>query len=62
MSDSVKIESGLFPVSAKEVEDKIVVIRGMPVIADADVAVLYGVETQRVNGAVKNNPDKFPLH
>lgn len=62
MSDSVKKESGLFPVSAKEVEDKIVVIRGMPVIADADVAVLYGVETKRVNGAVKNNPDKFPLH
>ena len=62
MSNSVKKESGLFPVSAKEVEDKIVVIRGMPVIADADVAVLYGVETKRVNGAVKNNPDKFPLH
>ena len=27
---------------------------------DADVAVIYGVETKRVNEAVKNNPDKFP--
>ncbi len=29
-----------------EVEDKIVEIRGIPVIADADVAALYGVETR----------------
>ena len=27
---------------------------------DADVADLYGVETKRINEAVKNNPDKFP--
>jgi hypothetical protein len=26
----------------------------------SDVASLYGVETKRVNEAVKNNPDKFP--
>ena len=25
-----------------------------------DVAGLYGVDTKRVNEAVKNNPDKFP--
>lgn len=25
------------------------------------VAALYGVETKRVNEAVRNNPDKFPL-
>ncbi len=36
------------------------VIRGMEVIADADVAALYGVETKHVNQAVRNNPDKFP--
>lgn len=34
--------------------------RGMEVIADADVAALYGVETKDVNRAVRNNPDKFP--
>ena len=45
-----------------EVEAKIVEIRGIPVIADADVAALYGVETRRVNEAVRNNPEKFPPH
>lgn len=35
-------------------------IRNQKVIADADVANLYGVETRRINEAVRNNPDKFP--
>ena len=43
-----------------DVKESIVVIRDVPVIADADVANLYGVETKRVNEAVRNNPDKFP--
>ena len=60
MSNSKK-KSDVFPVSIKDVEDYVVVIRGVPVIADADVAALYGVETKRVNEAVRNNPDKFPL-
>lgn len=42
------------------VENKIAVIRKHQVIADADVADLYGVETRRVNEAVRNNIDKFP--
>lgn len=46
----------------KEVEDKIAVIRNQEVIADADVAALYGVLTKEVNQAVRNNPDKFPMH
>ena len=60
MSNIVQKESGAFPVSIKEIENKIVVIRGMEVIADADVAALDGVETKYVNRAVRNNPDKFP--
>ncbi len=43
-----------------DVNNSVVIIRDMPVIADADVAALYGVETKRVNEAVRNNPDKFP--
>lgn len=35
-------------------------LRGQQVIIDADVAALYGVETKRINEAVRNNPDKFP--
>lgn len=42
------------------VVDKIMEVRGQYVIIDSDVAELYGVETKRVNEAVKNNPDKFP--
>ena len=44
----------------REVEEKVLNIRGQDVILDRDVAVLYGVETKEVNQAVKNNPDKFP--
>jgi hypothetical protein len=44
----------------QRVESMILVIRGVNVILDADVADLYSVETKRINEAVKNNPDKFP--
>ena len=44
----------------EEVENKIAVVRKHQVIADADMAKLYGVETRRVNEAVRNNLDKFP--
>ena len=47
-------------VKYEQVKDRIIVLRGEPVLLDADVAQLYGVETKRVNEAVKNNPDKFP--
>ena len=47
-------------VKYEEVKDRIITLRGVPVLLDADVAQLYGVETKRVNEAVKNNPDKFP--
>ena len=38
----------LNPKLLTDVRKSIVVIRGIPVIADADVASLYGVETKRV--------------
>ena len=41
-------------------ENKIIVIRDKQVILDRDVAELYGVETKRINEALKNKPDKFP--
>ena len=42
------------------VQRSIVTVRGQQIIIDADVAHLYGVETKRINEAVRNNPDKFP--
>lgn len=56
----VRHTTELSPDLLTDVRECIVVIRDMPVIADADVANLYGVETKRVNEAVRNNPDKFP--
>lgn len=47
-------------VNFKDVEKALLEIRGQRVLLDKDVAKLYGVETKRVNEAVKNNPDKFP--
>lgn len=47
-------------VKYEQVKDKILTLRGQQIILDCDVAKLYGVETKRVNEAVKNNPDKFP--
>ena len=43
------------------VQDKIIQFRNQDVIFDYDVAELYGVETKRVNEAVRNNPEKFPV-
>ncbi|MDR2912979.1 MAG: ORF6N domain-containing protein [Alistipes sp.] len=47
-------------IKLSEVDDKIITLRNQKVILDRDLAVLYGVQTKRVNEAVKNNPDKFP--
>ena len=47
-------------VKLNDVNSKIITIREQKVILDSDVAALYGVETKRINEAIKNNPDKFP--
>src|ERR1035437_2078607 len=51
MSDIIKFEN---------LQDRIIELRGQSVLLDTDVAEIYGVETKRINEAVKNNPDKFP--
>ncbi len=43
-----------------EVQSKIYTIRGMQVMIDKDLAELYGVETKRLNEAVKRNSERFP--
>ena len=47
-------------IGTKEVEARVIELRGKKVILDRDVAELYGVETKRINEAVRNNPEKFP--
>ena len=38
----------------------IYLIRGQKVMLDSDLAILYGVETRRLNEQVKRNIDRFP--
>ena len=59
IEEQINIKSG-GELVVQRVESMILAIRGVNVILDADVAYLYGVETKRINEAVKNNPDKFP--
>ena len=51
-------EKGMIPY--QDVEKRVIVIRDQRVLLDCDVALLYGVQTKRVNEAVRNNPAKFP--
>ena len=48
------------PLDVKIIQERILEIRGQKVLLDQDVALIYGVETKRINEAVKNNPEKFP--
>ena len=47
-------------ITLDHVQSRIVKIQGRNVLLDSDVAMLYDVETKRVNEAVRNNLDKFP--
>jgi len=51
MSVSVPVES---------VENKILLIRGIKVMLDKDLARLYGVSTRRLNEQVRRNLKRFP--
>jgi hypothetical protein len=44
----------------KNILEKIIILRGYKVILDRDLALLYGVETKRLNEQVKRNIDRFP--
>lgn len=44
----------------ERIESLIYNIRDKQVMLDSDLARLYGVETKRINEAVKNNVEKFP--
>lgn len=43
-----------------KIENLVYEVRGVEVMIDSDLAMLYEVETKRINEAVKNNLDKFP--
>lgn len=47
-------------VSIDNVKGCLMTVRNQPVLLDCDVAKIYGLETKRINEAVRNNPEKFP--
>ena len=52
--------SSTSPVLLPRIESRIVVLRGLRLMIDADLAALYGVTTKRLNEQVKRNADRFP--
>ena len=42
------------------IKSRILTIRGVQVMLDRDLAVIYGVETKALNQAVKRNAERFP--
>ena len=47
-------------VVASRIESRILIVRGLRVMVDADLAELYGVPTKVLNQAVKRNASRFP--
>lgn len=54
--------SEVVDVSTERIQNLIYVVRGRQVMIDSDLAMLYNVETKRLNEAVKRNIDRFPSH
>ena len=54
MSDSLE------PMGEALIEPRLLRIRGMRVVLDADLARIYGVKTSRLNEQVTRNRDRFP--
>ena len=52
--------SPLIPVSDTDIQSRILTVRGVQVMLDSDLALLYGVTTKRLNEQVKRNAARFP--
>ena len=57
MADEIKTPN---KTSVMSIENRILSIREQQVMLDRDLAELYGVETKRLNEAVKRNIERFP--
>ena len=45
----------------EQIEKKIFILRGMKIMVDSDLSILYGVQVGALVRAVKRNSDRFPL-
>lgn len=46
--------------SPENIGPRLIMLRNQPVLLDRDVASIFGVETKRINEAVRRNYEKFP--
>ena len=53
-------ESAIVLSNEVTIRDLIYTVRGMQVMLDSDLAMLYGVETQAINQGVRRNMERFP--
>ena len=53
-------EKGELTLSQYDIEKLIVTVRGEQVLIDRDLAMIYGIETKRLNEQVKRNIARFP--
>src|SRR3989442_9844565 len=56
----LRIRSPMNDLELAKIERRIYSIRGVRVILDADLAVLYGVSTKRLNEQFRRNRKRFP--
>ena len=47
-------------ITSENIINRIYFIRGIKIMLDEDLAILYGIETKVLNQAVKRNLDRFP--
>ena len=58
--ESTTDNSELVPISNNVIQSLIYTVRGQQVMLDSDLAMLYQVETRRLNENVKRNIARFP--
>ena len=58
--DQLSVVTGHQLSGQEEIAQLIMNVRGMQVMVDRDLAVLYGVETKRLNEQVRRNIERFP--
>ena len=60
MDDNSRNISEVVGASTEKIQNLIYVVRDRQVMIDSDLAMLYNVETKRLNESVKRNIDRFP--
>ena len=60
--DNIRIDKSpiVFKPQNTNIKDLIFTVRGLQVLLDSDVAILYGYETKAINQAANRNKKRFP--